>query len=439
MRRVLQVSIAAAVVGTLVFALSSPAAPQSSEKPTATDIGVTADTIRIAVVADVDQPFFPGGFKGARDAVIGAAKYINAHGGIAGRKLAVDFYDSKLNPNETRNALIKACDNDFALVGTTALFVTSVEDLVNCKDSAGRATGVPDLAGITTSLAHSCSKVTFPSSLVQVKCDTLSQDPPTAQDNIGPYRYYDKKLKGAHGALLFANDTPDARREGASNIEAAKRGGIVADVEQPMSALSTQSAFTPIIQTMKAANSNFSYMAMSLDNAVELRQEATLQGLDSSKVVWTCPLPCYDEEGAKRVGSTLDGEKIILQFLPFEEARQNKMVANFLKYTGKDKVDGYGAWAWASAIALQQVLSDVVKKDGVNGVTRANLLAGLEKLRGFNADGMIATTDVGTKALSPCFMLAEWRNGKYSRVYPTKKGTFDCNKSNVITFPAPAS
>jgi hypothetical protein len=52
---------------------------------------------------------------------------------------------------------------------------------------------------------------------------------------------------------------------------------------------------------------------------------------------------------------------------------------------------------------------------------------------------MIATTDIGTKALSPCFMLAEWKNGKYSRVYPKKKGTFDCNKSNVIKFPAPAS
>ena len=48
----------------------------------------------------------PGIFKGAADAVQGAAKYINANGGIAGRKLVVDVYDSKLNANEARNAFI---------------------------------------------------------------------------------------------------------------------------------------------------------------------------------------------------------------------------------------------------------------------------------------------------------------------------------------------
>ena len=119
------VGIVALLTATLVLGTTFTASAQS-EKPTATDVGVTADTIRIGVVADNDNPFVPGIFKGAADAVKGAAKYINANGGIAGRKLVVDVYDSKLNANEARNVFIEACDRDFALVGTTALFVTHV-------------------------------------------------------------------------------------------------------------------------------------------------------------------------------------------------------------------------------------------------------------------------------------------------------------------------
>ena len=81
------------------------------------------------------------------DAVQAWGKYINAHGGLAGRKVQVDFIDSKLSPDETRNAIIQACANDFAMVGTTALFLNNVDDMVACKDQAGQATGLPDVPG----------------------------------------------------------------------------------------------------------------------------------------------------------------------------------------------------------------------------------------------------------------------------------------------------
>jgi ABC-type branched-subunit amino acid transport system substrate-binding protein len=427
---------AAVTLLVAVFAASQVgvATAQSGDKPTASDVGVTADTIRIGVVADMDNPFVPGIFKGAADAVVGAAKYINANGGIAGRKLVVDVYDSKLNANETRNAFIQACEKDFALVGTTALFVTSVDDLVNCKDLKGQATGIPDVAGLTTSLTEGCSPVSYPTATVQVLCDTLTEDPPTQQGNVGPFKYYIDQLKGdAHGALLMSNDTPDARRSGSANLATAQKAGIKADIEVALSSRDPQSAYTPVVQKMKADNSNFAYLAMSLNSALQLRQEAALQGIPNDKVVWMCPSPCYDKEAVQDTGQTLEGEQITLTFTPFEEAPQNKMVANFVKYTGKDKVDGFGVWGWASAIAFQQVLNQAVKKDGVNAVTRANLLAGLKNLHSFNAGGLIGTADVGGKIATPCFMLVEWKNGKYTRVHPAKKATFDCKKSNYTT------
>ncbi len=102
------------VVARRLVASTSSAAGAADEKPTASEIGVTANEIRIAVIADVDTPLAPGAYAGARDAVEAFGKYINAQGGLAGRKVAVDFIDSKLNGDETRNTIIKACQNDFA-------------------------------------------------------------------------------------------------------------------------------------------------------------------------------------------------------------------------------------------------------------------------------------------------------------------------------------
>ena len=138
-------------------------------------------------------------------------------------------------------------------------------------------------------------------------------------------------------------------------------------------------------------------------------------------------------------GSTMNGETVFLTFLPFEEVKSNTMLANFVKYTGKDNIDGFGVSAWAAAILFQQALNGAVKSKGVNGVTRANLFAALEATGRFNAGGMVSGADIGKKIGSPCYLLLEYNDGKYTRVHPTKKGTFDCTKSNYTTVEGSAS
>src|SRR5215203_3607361 len=127
MRRSRWVALVAALticVSTLAASAVAAGAQSGSEKPKATDVGVTADEIHVAVIADVDNPIVPNLFKGSKDAVEGAAKFLNSKaggGGLAGRKVVVDFYDSKLNANATTNAEIQACENDVAVVGTSAV------------------------------------------------------------------------------------------------------------------------------------------------------------------------------------------------------------------------------------------------------------------------------------------------------------------------------
>ena len=60
------------------------------------EVELTAKTINVAVVADVDNPIAPNVLEGIVKGVQGWGKYVNANGGIAGRKVKVDFIDSKL-------------------------------------------------------------------------------------------------------------------------------------------------------------------------------------------------------------------------------------------------------------------------------------------------------------------------------------------------------
>ena len=125
------VAVLVVSVGTLAAtAVTAGAQSSGGGAPKATDVGITATEIHVAIIADVDNPIFPNLFKGSKDAVEGAAKFLNSKaggGGLAGRKVVVDFYDSKLNANATTNAEIQACQNDVAAVGTSAVSLASVD------------------------------------------------------------------------------------------------------------------------------------------------------------------------------------------------------------------------------------------------------------------------------------------------------------------------
>ena len=427
----LAISAALATVGTV-----SASAQSSANK--ATEVGVTPTEIRIAVVADVDNPFAPGLFQSAVDAVNGAAKYINANGGIGGRQVKVDFIDSHLNGNETRNAIITACQQDFALVGTEALFLSNMDDAINCKDINGAATGLPDLAAIATGIPETCASVTYTPTGPQLLCDTKTQHPQTYQGNQGDTTYYKKHInKKLHGAFVLPNDTQDANRGDAVQQAIAAQNGVKVDQSVTASGRDPQSVYTPVVQGMKNNSSNYGWSGLAYANVVQYHNEAQLQGIyDTKSTVWGCTIACYDQKFIKTGGATAEGTYIPMAFIPFEETAQNKGVADYVKYTGKTKVAGLGVLAWAAGIELQQALQSVVKDKGNNGITRANLLGALKNLTSFDANGFIGTANVGGKVTTSCFVLTQVQNGKFVRVWPKKKGTFDCTKSNHVTVKA---
>jgi len=429
-----------ALVATIVLATAGTstafaARGTADEKPTASEVGITATTIRIAVVADVDTPLAPGLFQGSVNGVKGWAKYINANGGLAGRKVVVDFIDSKLNGDEARSAVIKACSEDFALVGTSALFLNNVDDIEACVDKAGVATGIPDVAVVTTETEQQCSPTTYAVNPPQLICSTRTENPQTYQGNAGRAFYYEKKFgKGLHGGYILSGDLKSAENTNRASMSQMQfaGAGIKADFETPVSSRAPQSNYTPLVQQLKDDSSNYAQSGGTFNTTVLLRREAKLQGITDPKFIWDCTLQCYDRELLKQGGADVEGQFVSLLFLPFEEASSNKALANFLKYTGKNKADGFGVQAYASGLLVSDAIEKIVSASGVNGVTRQALFDQLDATTSFNAGGMIGKTNIADRETSPCYVLTQVKNGKFVRVTPSKKGTFDCKPRNVL-------
>jgi hypothetical protein len=195
----------ALAVGTVV-APAAAGAQQPDQGSPDSEIGVTADTIRIAVIADVDNPARPGLFQGIVNGVEAFGKYMNGHGKLAGRNVQVDFIDSKLSADEARNAVIRACQEDFAIVGTSALFLNNVQPLEQCVDKAGAATGLPDIPTLQTEVAHQCSPISFAVIASALDCATKDQHPQTYSARMGQILYYKKNNKDLHGIWALPSD-----------------------------------------------------------------------------------------------------------------------------------------------------------------------------------------------------------------------------------------
>jgi hypothetical protein len=419
--------MAAALVMAASLLQAAPARGASSQPLGSTEVGVTADTIRIAVIADVDNAARPGLFEGSVRGVQAAAKYINTHDQLGGRKLVVDFIDSRLSADEAANALRKACQEDFAIVGTTALFMNNIDPMTSCVDNAGKVTGLPDVPVLQTEPTHQCSPVSYPVIVVGLDCKTKDESVKRVTVPVGQIEYYNKQFKGLHGVFTFASDLKSTVNAFLPLVRGTERLGVKNDGEFKLSGLSPQAAYTPVAQAIKAKGSTYVSSGLDYKGDLFLRRESKIQGVNSVKV-WDCTQACYDQRLIKEGAADVERQYMTIFFVPFEEAKQNKSVANYLDNVGGlDKADGFGAQAWTAGLFFRDVVKNLLKADGNNGLTRARFLEEAAKIHDFTADGMLGPTDVGGRKASGCFVLLQAKGGKFTRVHPAKKGTLDCS------------
>jgi hypothetical protein len=357
------------------------------------------------------------------------AEFINDRGGIGCRKLIVRTWDSKLSADETKNGLIDACASAFALVGGNALFNPDMGPVTGCRDKAGATTGLPDLAALAVDVNQQCNATTFTIQPIQETCPIAEGESRPVRTMVGPVTFLLKSNPNLHGLYLVAGDLPSGVQGATFPIEGMRQAGIKWDGTPKVSGRDEQSAYTPRIQIAKANNSNFVYGGSNDRAMISMRKEAKAQGLDSVKV-WLCGGNCYTRTMLDAGGTAVEGTYMWTGSLPFEEADSNKEVKAYVEALG-DKKDSFGAYSWMAGVAFKSVIDTIVAKSGPNGITRAAFLEALAQVKDFTANGFIGATDL--RGFSPCFAIMQIKGGKWARVYPTKKGTFDCDPANVVS------
>lgn len=406
--------------------VSGPAAPGS-------DVGLTKTQIRIAIIADVNTPVEPGLFQKNANVIKAWAAMLNAHGGLAGRKVVVDFCDSKLDPNATANCVIQACQNDFALVGTATTELTDISDIDGCKNAAGKPAGIPNLAFVAFP-PLACDKDTYVVSGYGPYCATATVKPQTYTVNIGAFRYYQSHFPGLHGIWVYDGDVPTVRIAQVPGFQAATSLGIKKDGEgfYSSSGLAPQSALTPLVQVMKRSGSTFGYGGATPPQTVLIRREAKLQGLNSVKV-WACDSGCYDSGFVELGGSAVDGEYADTNYLPFySDWQANPTLKALVSYMGGvNNISGTALMSYVEALLFQDAVTKAIANGGT--LSRQTLFAALGKETAFDAGGLIGPTDFAAHMPSPCIAISQVRNGQWTRVYPSAPGTFDCSSANLAT------
>lgn len=397
----------------------------------ATEVGVSESTITIEVMADVGSPLAPGLFQGNIDGVKAWADRVNRNGGIACRKVAVRTWDSKLSPDESTNGFIDGCKSALAMVGGNALFTPNVKVLGECADQAGQPSGLPDMAALIADPNELCAPTSFVVQSVQVTCPVQPGVAPSTQ-LVGGSRWLSSQHPGLHGVFLVPGDLPTTIIATLPGMRAQQQvAGIGNDGEFKVSGRDEQPAYLRFLQAVKQKGSNYVYVGSNDVAMVKMRKEARAQGIDAVKV-WSCALTCYTASFLSTGGADVEGTYLTLQSLPFEEADTNPEIKAYLDGVGGfDKATSWGAQAWQAGIAFQQAVDNVVKRYGVNGITRAHLLEGLRSITSFDANGWIGPKSL--KGTAPCFLVMQVHNGHYERVYPQQKGTFDCKPENLAT------
>jgi ABC-type branched-subunit amino acid transport system substrate-binding protein len=386
------------------------------------------------MLADINNPLVPGLFKDSVDAVKAWAKEVNASGGLDGRQVQVDFCDTQLNPNATTSCVIKACQNDFALVGTSANALVDLADLDGCKNAAGKAVGLPNLAAFAFVPAV-CDPDTYGIGGVGPYCATAKDATPTYKMPVGDTRYLVAHNPGLHGIWLYDTDDPTFKLTQVPLFQAESNLGIKKDGQgyYPVSGAIPQSAYTPFVQQIKSSGSTFVYSDVTSASMVLLRKEAQLQGANSVKV-WMCNSGCYDPSFSQMGGAAVDGTYANLLELPYLSDYKVNPTLNKL-ITDLGGLNNFNNNAFGSFI-MAELFQDAVQKVIASGKTldRAALFNVLNTdEHAFTANGLIGTTDISNHIQSACQVLVQLKNGVWNRVNPTAPGTFDCNSANVST------
>lgn len=359
----------------------------------ATDVGVTATEVAIGNVSTVGGPV-PGLFAGAQKGIGAFTAYVNATGGIHGRKLKLVAADDGLDANQNRTLTAD-------LEKKVLAFVASQSTRDNGGASVLAKTGVPDIG-----LALSFDRGNL--------ANSFSPDPvPPDGTAIGPPNYFKARFPGAEkkAALIWVND-PASRDIAQIFKKVWEAAGF--EFVYTYEAQVTEPSYTGQVLRMRDAGVRYVLTTLDTSNASRLAKAIQQQGF-KVEVPHYGP-QVYSQTYLDSAGPAAEGTITNLPHALFEDTTNKEMVL-FLEWLRRSSPgfvpDLFALYGWASGRLFVDALSAAGPR-----ATRAGVLGQLRKTTRFDSRGLIAPADPANKVPPTCFTVARVVRGAWVRDDP---------------------
>lgn len=377
---------------------------------TASDQGVTADSISLATVSDVGYSGRPGLNQELFDASDVFAKWCNDLGGINGRKIKVDQRDAALA--NYKPMMVESCTTDFAVVGGGGVFDgTGQDERLKCL--------LPNFPGYVVSAEARDADLTF-------------QAVPnrTTVQNAGAIQWLKKKFPNSvdkvavmTGAIPSLKLVSDQFKE-----EFGQKDMKVVD-EQTYNPLG-EATWTPFAQNLKQKGIKGLTFVGEPDNLAKLLQ--AMDSLDYTPDWVLLTANFYDQKLADLAGPALKNVYLILFNPSFDS--NNPAMKKYLALFDQYKPDGkakavLGLNSFASWILFAQAASGC----GAD-LTRKCLVENASKITEFDAGGLQVPGNPAEGKPSACFSLIAAADGKFKQVdLGEKDSIYNCAAGNIVT------
>ena len=374
----------------------------------ATDTGVTATTITLAVASD--KSGVQGGlFTSTHQAMSAWRAMINSSGGLFGRRVELKLIDTQTKDTTNQAAVQDACDEAFALVGSMSAFDGG-------GASAGEQCGIPDITAITVNGRRALANNVYP--VYPVRPDKIP---------IGPANYI-KELRPdviQNAAMVYLN-AGVTKSNAQQRVEAYEKVGFKFKYYEVQV---LEANYTPTVQDMKNDGIKYVTMVANYQSIHKLllamdQQDWFPEVRDWDSVAYA---PAFLSCGGGPC-TAANGSLIYTNTALNEEVAGNPELQLYQQWLSRAapgaKPDYFGMYAWSAGQLFAKAHKDAGAK-----ITRKGLLSALKAIHSWNGNGLHAAHDTGNKIMSPCFLYIEIKDVKFVRKAPASG--WMCNKGGI--------
>ena len=392
--------------------LAWPCGPGDATGNTASDVGVTEDTILIGAGDDRGFATSPGLNKEIGDALEALVARCNELGGINGRQIELNLYDAAILAVNT--AMTQACEDQiFMLVGQGFALDASQEEIRLGCDLAT----VPAYS-VSAAFAHGPGMIQpVPNPADKYHTGVAAMVADQHPDLV------------ANAGVLFGNFSATIETKDKVLISYPSEGWeFNAELEYNING---EDDWTPFVLQLQDAGVQAIYFSGScLPSYQALMQAAQVNGLE---LIAALEANFYGEAcAAANTDGAMDGSYMKMVFIPFEEAAANKATQDYI-----DVVTGNGGDI--SLLGMQATSSFLLwaqaAKDCGADLTRQCILDTIATYEEWTAGGLHAPSDPAGNVPVECGVLMQLVGTEYVRVYPEEPGTFSCEDGATIDTP----